>query len=81
MGEIGSKEEVSAVHFVLDTLRKLIDSVLSRWPFYNTIVRDFTSTLSITHPSLLRGWSHTLVGQVPTTAITHTVLRSYLDLV
>ena len=53
MSEIGSKEEVSAVQFVLDTFRKLIDSVLSLGPFYNTIVLAYASTLLRNYTYLL----------------------------
>ena len=52
MSEIGSKE-VSAVQFVLDTFRKLIDSVLSLGPFYNTIVWAYASTLLRNYTYLL----------------------------
>ena len=50
--EIGSKEEVSAVHFVLGTCRELIDSDLFLWPLHNTLVQSYSSTLLISYPSL-----------------------------
>ena len=46
-----SKEEVSAVEFVLDTCRQLMDSVLSLWSLHSTLAQAYSSTLLISCPS------------------------------
>ena len=52
MKEIGSKEEVSALHFVLDTCREQTYSVLFLWQLHSTLVLTYSSSLLISYPSL-----------------------------